>query len=355
MTGASSPTEVDWQKLDKQKFIVVGAALFSGVTTCLFPLTVLKTRQMAIQGAPTGLWGAKETAKIILRTDGVPGLYRGFGTVVFGAIPARIVYLTTLEAMKSVVAPFAEQISSSDTQAAGTANFFAGAVASLVTQSIIVPVDVVSQRLMVNDRHPQAAPAPASHSSSSSSAKPAHARGLSTAAFAPGKQNGFALARLIIQQDGVRGLYRGFGASVATFVPSSAIWWSAYGAYQKALWHQYEGITGRHAEGELQARSPTEVVAVQTSSALLAGCTSAILTNPLDVVKTRLQVATRQKGGPQPSFRAIAQQLLAEAGAKGLLRGVAPRITSTALWSTCMVTTYEFLKRTCLKPEFAET
>lgn len=35
--------------------------------------------------------GAKETAKIILRTDGVSGLYRGFGTVVFGAIPARIV------------------------------------------------------------------------------------------------------------------------------------------------------------------------------------------------------------------------------------------------------------------------
>ena len=269
------------------------------------------------------------------------------------------VYLTTLEAMKSVAAPFAERISSNETQAAGTANFFAGAVASLVTQSIIVPVDVVSQRLMVNDRNPQATPAPSGHStstssSSSSSAKSAHARGLSTAAFAPGKQNGFALARLIVQQDGVRGLYRGFGASVATFVPSSAIWWSAYGAYQKALWHQYEGFTGRQASGELQARSPSEVVAVQTSSALLAGCTSAILTNPLDVVKTRLQVASRQRSGQQPSFRAIAQQLLAEEGAKGLLRGVAPRITSTALWSTCMVTTYEFLKRTCLKPEYAD-
>lgn len=267
------------------------------------------------------------------------------------------VYLTTLEAMKSAAAPFAERISSNETQAAGTANFFAGAVASLITQSIIVPVDVVSQRLMVNDRSPEAAPAASSgHStSSSSSAKAPHNRGLSTAAFAPGKQNGFALARLIIQQDGVRGLYRGFGASVATFVPSSAIWWSAYGAYQKALWHQYNAITGWRAEGELQARSPTEVVAVQTSSALLAGCTSAILTNPLDVVKTRLQVAIRQQGGQQPSFRAIAQQLLAEEGAKGLLRGVAPRITSTALWSTCMVTTYEFLKRTCLKPEYADT
>lgn len=259
--------------------------------------------------------------------------------------------------MKSVSAPFAERISSNETQAAGTANFIAGAVASLVTQSILVPVDVVSQRLMVNDRKPQATPAPSGGSSSSSSnsgVKASHARSFSTAIFAPGRQNGFALARLIVQQDGVRGLYRGFGASVATFVPSSAIWWSAYGAYQKALWHQYEGLTGRHAEGELQARSPREVLTVQTSSALLAGCTSAVLTNPLDVVKTRLQVAIKQKGQQQPSFRAIARQLLAEEGPKALWRGVAPRITSTALWGTSMVTAYEFLKRICLKPEFAE-
>lgn len=370
----SSPTEVDWEKLDKQKFIWVGAGLFSGVTTCLFPLTVIKTRQMAIEGAPTGLWGAKETARIILRTDGVSGLYRGFGTVVLGAIPARIMYLTTLEAMKSVAAPFAQRVAANETQAAGTANFVAGAVASLVTQSILVPIDVVSQRLMVNDRHPQSPPAnpkgPSNNpsnsntsnspsSSSSSSGKPNlapnHARAASTAVMAPGRQNGFALARLIVQQDGLRGLYRGFGASVVTFVPSSAIWWSGYGAYQKALWHQYERLTGRHAEGQMAARSSSEVAAIQTSSALLAGCTSAVLTNPLDVIKTRLQVAIRQKGTGKPTFRAIAQKLIAEEGPKGLLRGVAPRITSTALWGTCMVTSYEFLKRICLKPEFADT
>mgnify|MGYP001080347409 len=36
--------------------------------------------------------------------------------------------------------------------------------------------------------------------------------------------NGLQVARQIIAVEGVRGLYRGFGASVMTFVPNSAIW-----------------------------------------------------------------------------------------------------------------------------------
>ena len=38
------------------------------------------------------------------------------------------------------------------------------------------------------------------------------------------RQNGIQLAMQILQKEGVGGLYRGFGASIATFVPSSAIW-----------------------------------------------------------------------------------------------------------------------------------
>lgn len=123
--------EVNWESLDKQKFLVWGAGLFSvrtrlsyidpnlgsidsapilppfaaarphtawfkmgtpglqGLTTVLFPLTVIKTRQQALEGAPSGLRGAANIARDVVRTDGVRGLYRGFGTVIIGIIPAR--------------------------------------------------------------------------------------------------------------------------------------------------------------------------------------------------------------------------------------------------------------------------
>ncbi len=40
----------------------------------------------------------------------------------------------------------------------------------------------------------------------------------------PVRQNGVQLALQILRKEGFRGLYQGFGASIATFVPSSAIW-----------------------------------------------------------------------------------------------------------------------------------
>jgi Mitochondrial carrier protein len=46
------------------------------------------------------------------------------------------------------------------------------------------------------------------------------------------------IAHHIVRTEGIRGLYRGIGISMATFVPGSGIWWGAYGTYQKLLWEQ---------------------------------------------------------------------------------------------------------------------
>jgi solute carrier family 25 protein 44 len=47
----------------------------------------------------------------------------------------------------------------------------------------------------------------------------------------------------------------------------------------------------------------------------------------------------------------VLRELLLEEGPRGLLRGVVPRMASSCLWGTCMVSAYEFLKRICALPE----
>ena len=76
-------------RLDQRKVITYGVGVFSGITTALFPLSVIKTQQMANPHANPGFSGAMHTARVILDTEGVRGFFRGFGTVVAGAIPVR--------------------------------------------------------------------------------------------------------------------------------------------------------------------------------------------------------------------------------------------------------------------------
>ena len=386
---------------------------------------MVKTRQMALPEAPRGVRGALSVGRDVVRADGVRGLYRGLGTVMVGIIPARGVYLTTLEAVKAATERVLEREEAarvsreeeeeeralrsrregsagatsssassssspsspwlmlprlSEPQKAGAANAVGGAVASLVTQFFTVPVDVVSQRLMIMESSggsKEGSGGKGAASSTSTTSRPPRPP-------PPPARSGLAMARSIVRAEGVSGLYRGFGASVATFVPSSAVWWSAYGFWQRLIWQNLDGsgsggggatttsaLTSTSSSSSspppLSPPSPLyhssgEILAVQTASALAAGCTSAVLTTPLDVVKTRLQVsgsATGSSGGgasgatsssaaattKAPSAAAVVRQLLREDGFSGLFRGRGPRTASVALWGTCMVNAYEALKR----------
>lgn len=129
-------------RLDTKRFYVVGAGLFTGVTVALYPVSVVKTR-LQVASRDFGEKSAFSVIKGILKNDGVPGLYRGFGTVITGAVPARIIFLTALETTKisafKLVAPFDLN---EPTQAA-IANGIAGMTASLFSQAVFVPIDVV--------------------------------------------------------------------------------------------------------------------------------------------------------------------------------------------------------------------
>ena len=324
---AASPREVDWDRLDKTRFFVSSIAVFSSISACLFPLSVIKTKVMVERGGKAsgaraagsssgGLVGTYNVARGLVRSEGIAGLYKGFGTVVLGTIPARVVYLSTLEVMKQHAGKLLVAMDVPEVAVAGGKNLVAGGIASAMTQSIVVPIDVVSQRQMVAPR--------------SSESGIAH------------------IVRGILRNEGVLGLYRGFSISLMTFVPSSALWWGSYGAYTNTIYSLLP-------DSWSQAGSSVELP-VQTVAGCCAGGTSAFLTNPIDVIKTRLQVG-RAAAAMEPASSAAVhaasnatimttvRELIREEGLPGFMRGVVPRMLSTALWGTAMVTAYEFLKR----------
>ena len=49
-------------------------------------------------------------------------------------------------------------------------------------------------------------------------------------------KGGIDVVQKIMKSDGIRGLYRGFGLSVLTYAPQSAVWWASYGSSQRFIW-----------------------------------------------------------------------------------------------------------------------
>ncbi|KAF0893904.1 hypothetical protein E2562_031437 [Oryza meyeriana var. granulata] len=264
------PAEVSWEMLDKSRFFLLGTALFSGVSAALYPAVVLKTH---LQVSPPAQAAASTTAAAILRREGPRGFYRGFGASLAGTVPARAVYMAALEATKSAVGSAAIRLGIAEPAASAAASAAGGVSAAVAAQVVWTPVDVISQRLMVQ-----------------------------TAATTGRRYHGGADAvRKILLADGVRGLYRGFGVSVLTYAPSSAAWWASYATAQRLIWR---------ALGPDHHDSRASVIAVQGASAAAAGGAAALVTMPLDTVKTRLQV---MDAGARPASLASAARALVRA------------------------------------------
>lgn len=121
-----------------------------------------------------------------------------------------------MEVSKAASGSLLERYNLGDTAAVGAASFIGGAMASLSSQLVVVPIDVVAQRLMLLGGGP---PGGAVRGGDPNARAAAAAE-----AAARHHTSGLALARQIVEREGVRGLYRGFGASLAMFVPNSAIW-----------------------------------------------------------------------------------------------------------------------------------
>ncbi|KAJ4889070.1 Mitochondrial substrate carrier family protein [Raphanus sativus] len=107
-----------------------------------------------------------------------------------------------------------------------------------------------------------------------------------------------------------------------------------------------------HGDGRKEEGRGSMVVQA-LSAATASGC-SALITMPVDTIKTRLQVLDTEENGRRRAMTVMptVKSLMKEGGGFGACyRGLGPRWVSMSMSATTMITTYAFLKRLSTKKQ----
>lgn len=237
-------SELLWDDINRPKFYSMLTLASATIRTCLYPAALVKTRLQAAAVPPppvavatsggAGLLhahgghgilsmplyqGTGDAFRTILRTEGKFALYRGFRVnllglacdpIVIGCIEFSRTHLTYYSERFTPYkdghyeSPFFRYVMEPTT----AITLLSAGGSACVGQVIQVPVDVISQKKQMQ-MHALQGP---------------NGRRLTT----PGT-SAIAIARGIVDTEGVRGLYKGFGVTLCSATPFTAILWSEEG------------------------------------------------------------------------------------------------------------------------------
>lgn len=266
----------------------------------------------------------------VWKAEGLKGLYRGFGPTALGSLPASCLYFTTYEVTKSTL--HENTSSNGATESSFYVHSIAGLVAEIISCVLWVPVDVIKERMQI-----QQVPI----SSNVQQLKQVHGDRF--------YGSGLDAVRSIFRTEGVKGFYRGYGATVLSFGPFSAIYFTVYEQLKRAL---------ESAWMPTRAKGDSYVTTVPMGflfgAGALAGGSASFITNPLDLVKLRLQVqrqiiatANEGVGESQYHYKNMLDGLIKlgrHEGAAGMFRGVGARVAFHAPATALSMALFEKLK-----------
>lgn len=145
-----------------------------------------------------------------------------------------------------------------------------------------------------------------------------------------GKSSSSAALRQVIADEGVRGLYRGYGSTIFREIPFTCIQFPLYEALKQKM-------AGYKSE-------PTWLQAAVSGS--MAGAVAAALTTPLDVIKTRIMLSKAHGDGGAPRIFATLQSVLQQRGVRGLFAGIVPRTLWISLGGAVFLGTFDGVAKT---------
>ncbi|KAF0978779.1 hypothetical protein FDP41_001849 [Naegleria fowleri] len=311
--------EITWQNLDKFKYYSIGLAATSTTLGLFYPFDLIKTHQQMNSGS-----SIKQISifKNLWKNYGLRGLYKGFAISLLGACSIESLYMSTYEIANqeylnrntSASGGNGDDEMLNSSEAHPTTNkesdsksfnryFLAGLSADIIANTLVVPFDVISQRMMISKVH---------------------------------NLSSIHIIRDILKKEGFRGLYRGYTWSLCKFAPESALWWGIYGLLRKKYFENFViEESQRHGNSLIKHQLFSSAV-----SGILAGVACAIVFNPLDVIKTRLQTFEQKM-----TFKQVITELHRSDGlVKGLSKGILPNIIFMASTSSLSITVYELVK-----------
>ncbi|KAK1826053.1 mitochondrial carrier domain-containing protein [Podospora conica] len=309
--------------------LLAGAVAAFTVDALVYPLDTIKTRYQSQQYATQPGAGAKVPGSLFR------GVYQGIGSVVVATLPAAGVFFLTYESAKSALGT---ALPSAVPQAAVHA--LASGAAELASCSVLTPAEVIKQNAQV----------------------------LRDSASGAGRQSSSLRAlHLVWHSEGgpTRKLWAGYKALAARNLPFTALQFPMFEFLRGRLGHGVEQSTGTRSangdqvgwrarvDGATSGRHLSSVGAVNAAAAAMSGATAALITTPLDVVKTRIMLASGSAPEGGAVSRAttgkltgliVAKTVYREAGIRGLFRGATLRIIWTALGSGIYLGSYEMAK-----------
>jgi hypothetical protein len=292
--------KVDWDNLDHTKFFLWGSSLFFFVRVFMHPSVVVKTK-MQIQTKEGGSIYYRNTSEAfsrIVQVEGLRGLWKGFSPTLI-SLCLRQWYFSMYETSRAYIKRVNDKNGYIPDEHLGLVrDALSGLAATVIYQSVCNPIDVVVQKMMVSsERSPKA----------------------------------IAIAREVLLKGGYMGFYRGLLPSIVQYAPSGALWWGSYGVLRDVV---------NNWAGDTLTTPAQKFMMYQGVCGLGAGIITVVLTNPLDVCRTRYMVL-KDSG----SMRQVFVNLIQEDGAKGLFKGSVARSISFGPASVLIMSIYEFVKQ----------
>lgn len=264
--------------------------------------------------------GMIDACKKIYKLEGFSGLYRGFWISSI-QIVSGVFYVSTYEGVRHLLGRESLNLRIDSRVKA----LIAGGAASLVAQTIVVPFDILSQHLMVlgiNNKSDKVYIDKLGMNPLGLKVEPGRSRA----------HISIEVVRSIYHRDGYRGFYRGYIASLCAYVPNSALWWGLYTVYQDELITIFP-IWFSH-------------LFIQAVAGTLGGFTTTVITNPLDIVRARLQVQRLD------SMLTTFKILWIEERLKMFTKGLSARLVQSACFSFTIILGYETIKRVSINEEY---